>query len=167
MIQNLSTRLNSAADANFKSVFGTATVAEEPRDCTVQSASAYKSNGGVARNITVLGLKQICSNVAQPCNDRKTLPLMQFPIVFLALPLLQKNLGTAPFSQHLRINPRVGLLGILLSWVEEGFSAGLFHTRKSREGPRTEQDLEILKVLGPLVPGSKDPEGQGIKSSRT
>ena len=65
MIQNLSTRLNSAADANFKSVFGTATVAEEPRDCTVQSASAYKSNGGVARNITVLGLKQIC-------NDRKT-----------------------------------------------------------------------------------------------
>ena len=98
---------------------------------------------------------------------QSTLLLMQFSNVFLALPLLQKNLGTAPFSQHLRINPRVGLIGILLSWVEEGFSAGLFHTRKSREGPRTEQDLEILKVLGPLVPGSKDPEGQGIKSSRT
>ena len=40
--------INSAADAIFKCVFGTATVAEEPRDCTVHSASAYKSKvGGV------------------------------------------------------------------------------------------------------------------------
>ena len=40
--------INSAADAIFKCVFGTATVAEEPRDCTVQSASAYKSEVGGA-----------------------------------------------------------------------------------------------------------------------
>ena len=53
--------INSAADAIFKCVFGTATVAEEPRDCTVQSASAYKSKSGVAWNNTVLGMKQICS----------------------------------------------------------------------------------------------------------
>ena len=52
---------------------------------------------------------------------QSTLLLMQFSNVFLALPLLQKNLGTAPFIQHLRINPRVGLLGILLSWVRRRF----------------------------------------------
>ena len=52
---------------------------------------------------------------------QSTLLLMQFSNVFLALPLLQKNLGTAPFIQHLRINPRVGLLGILLSWVRSRF----------------------------------------------
>ena len=52
---------------------------------------------------------------------QSTLLLMQFSNVFLALPLLQKNLGTAPFIQHLRKNPRVGLLGILLSWVWSRF----------------------------------------------
>ena len=49
--------INSAADAIFKCVFGTATVAEEPRDCTVQSASEYKSKGVASWNVTVLGSK--------------------------------------------------------------------------------------------------------------
>ena len=84
-----------------------------PRDCTVQSASAYTPEVEVAWNIFFSSgaFYQWCIyifskyysyilskfvqmgvlEVTQPCNDRKTLLLMQFSNVFLALPMLQKN----------------------------------------------------------------------------
>ena len=83
-----------------------------PRDCTVQSASAYTPEVEVAWNIfsqqwCILSMMYIFSKyysyilskfvqmgvleVTQPCNDRKTLLLMQSSNVFLALPMLVKN----------------------------------------------------------------------------